>query len=225
MGPEATILLMQKLLRAVPARDDADHIPLITHQNPGVPSRLAALLDGPERKTAQDPGLVLAQMARDLHAAGAAALAMPCNTAHHFVPAIKTACCLPFLDMLELSALTLAAKGAGRIGLLASPAVRLTGVFDTPFAAHDLQAVYPENDAGILSVIRAIKAGQPGDSAVLTAQARALMDRGCDHILVACTELSLLAADLPASIPWVDSLDCLTQGIVEFSSDAGTMNR
>jgi aspartate racemase len=67
MGPEATVLLMQRLLQAVDARDDADHIPLIVHQNPAVPSRIARLIDG----AGEDPGPVLAQMARDLQAAGA----------------------------------------------------------------------------------------------------------------------------------------------------------
>jgi aspartate racemase len=37
MGPEATVLIMQKLLAVVKARDDADHIPLIVDQNPQVP--------------------------------------------------------------------------------------------------------------------------------------------------------------------------------------------
>jgi aspartate racemase len=41
MGPEATVLLMQKVIAAVPAQDDADHVPLIVDQNPQVPSRIA----------------------------------------------------------------------------------------------------------------------------------------------------------------------------------------
>ena len=73
MGPEATILLMQKVLAAVPARDDADHVPLLVHQNPQVPSRIRALIQG----GGEDPGPVLAHMARDLEAGGAQALAMP----------------------------------------------------------------------------------------------------------------------------------------------------
>ena len=64
MGPEATILLMQRVLVAVPATDDADHVPLIVHQNPQVPSRIAALIDG----GGADPAPVLARMARDLNA-------------------------------------------------------------------------------------------------------------------------------------------------------------
>jgi aspartate racemase len=95
IGPEATVLLMKRLLKAVEAHDDADHIPLIVHQNPGVPSRIRRLIEG----TGEDPGPVLAQMARDLQAAGAEALAMPCNTAHAYAPEIMAATPLPFLDM------------------------------------------------------------------------------------------------------------------------------
>ena len=210
MGPEATILLMQKVLAAVPARDDADHVPLIVHQNPQVPSRIAALIDG----TGEDPGPVLAAMARDLERAGARALAMPCNTAHHYAHAVREASGLPFLDMPQLTAAQLAAGGARRIGLLASPAVRLTGVFDAAFAAHDLRAEFPRDDGTVLELIRAVKAGQAVDAATLAREAWALMDAGCDHVLVACTELSLSAQGLPGDVPWTDSLDCLTDAIV-----------
>ena len=46
MGPEATILLQQKLVAAVTARDDADHIPLLIDMNPQVPSRISRLIEG-----------------------------------------------------------------------------------------------------------------------------------------------------------------------------------
>jgi len=215
MGPEATILLMQKVLDAVPAKDDADHIPLIVHQNPQVPSRIKALIEG----TGDDPGPVLIQMARDLEAAGAAALAMPCNTAHHYAEVVKQASDLPFLDMLDLTAAALARAGARRIGLLASPATRLTGVFDAPFAAHGLEPVYLPDDSELLSIIRAVKAGQDPEGLAprLSEQANALVAEGADHLLVACTELSLLTDALPRTTPWTDSLDCLVSGIVLFA--------
>ncbi|WP_073035621.1 cysteate racemase [Roseovarius pacificus] len=215
MGPEATILLMQKLLDAVPARDDADHIPLIVHQNPQVPSRIKALIDG----TGEDPGPVLARMAQDLERAGASALAMPCNTAHHYAAAVTGATDLPFLDMLDLTADTLAASGARKVGMLASPATRLTGVFTTPFEARGLIPVTLADDGPLLDIIRAVKAGQPlGQLAPqLAAQARMLMDQGADHLLIACTELSLMTDALPDGAPWSDSLDCLVNGIIDFS--------
>ncbi len=100
MGPEATILLMQKVLATVASADDAGHVPLIVDQNPQVPSRIRHLIEG----TGEDPGPVLADMARRLVAGGAQALAMPCNTAHHYAAAIRAAVDVPFLDMVELSA-------------------------------------------------------------------------------------------------------------------------
>ena len=216
MGPEATILLMQKLLAAVPARDDSDHIPLIVHQNPQVPSRIKALIEG----AGEDPGPVLARMARDLHAAGAEALAMPCNTAHHYAPDVASATPLPFLNMLELTAEALAAQGAQRIGMLASPATRLAGVFAAPFAAHGLTPVFLPDDSGILAIIRAVKAGEPLATLRprLAQEAEALLAHGADHLLVACTELSLMTDALPAATPHTDSLDCLTRAIADFAT-------
>lgn len=217
MGPQATILLMQKVLAGVPARDDGDHVPLIVHQNPQVPSRIAALIEG----TGIDPAPVLAGMARDLQVAGAAALAMPCNTAHHYAGAVAAATRLPFLDMLELTATHLAGQGAARVGMLASPAVRLTGVFEPAFAKNGLRAVYPDDDAPVLALIRDVKAGRVADSNLLAQQAVALTDQGCDHVLIACTELSLLVSDLPEGLAWTDSLDCLTTAIIGFSQAGG----
>jgi len=215
MGPEATLLLMQKVLQAVPAQDDADHVPLIVHQNPQVPSRIAALIDG----TGRDPAPVLAGMAADLERAGARALAMPCNTAHHYAEAVTAATRLPFLNMLELTAAHLAETGARRVGLLASPATRITGVFGASFAAHGLGCVTVPDEEAILTVIRGVKAGLPAAELAprLNLEAHRLADSGADHLLIACTELSLLTGGLRVDLRWTDSLDCLTRAIVDFA--------
>ena len=218
MGPEATILLMQKVLAAVPARDDADHIPLIVHQNPQVPSRIAALIDG----GGTDPGPVLSHMAQDLQAAGAQALAMPCNTAHHYAPVVENATDLPFINMITLTAASLAASGAQRVGMLASPATRTVGVFDAAFTAQGLSPVWTPDEAGMLSLIRQVKAGAGAEQTgpLLAAQAEMLLEGGANHLLIACTELSLLTAYLPAGTGWTDSLDCLTGAVVNFATSA-----
>ncbi len=215
MGPEATILLMQRILAAVPAKDDADHVPLIVHQNPQVPSRIAALIDG----AGDDPAPVLADMAQGLERAGAMALAMPCNTAHHYAGAVAGATGLPFLDMLALTAERLSRSGARKIGMLASPATRLTGVFDSYFSSAGLSPVWLTEDAGLLAVIRAVKAGRPTGplAAGLTESAGQLAAQGADHLLIACTELSLLTGEFTPPVPWTDSLDCLTEAIVRFA--------
>jgi aspartate racemase len=213
MGPEATVLLMQRIIAATPAADDADHIPLIVHQNPAVPSRIRRLIEG----RGEDPGPVLVQMARDLQAAGARALAMPCNTAHAYAPQIIAATPLPFLDM---RAATVAALPGGRIGMLASPAVRITGAFDAAFAAAGITPVWPADEAPVLDLIRRVKRGDTGAGARATmADLGRQMAGPSDHLLVACTELSLLTPAL--TVPFTDSLDCLVSAICAFATAGG----
>jgi len=206
MGPEATVLLMQRLLAAVEAKDDTDHIPLIVHQNPAVPSRIRRLIEG----VGDDPGPVLAQMALDLQGAGAQALAMPCNTAHAYAPQIIAATPLPFLDMRTA---TVAALPPGRIAVLASPAVRLTGAFDAAFAGAGITPVWPTDDAPVLALIRRVKTGDTGPESHRAMAA--LTDGIQDHPLIACTELSLLTGAVAQ--PFTDSLDCLVMAIRDFA--------
>lgn len=217
MGPQATILLMQKLLDAVQAQDDADHIPLIVDQNPQVPSRIAHLIDG----TGEDPGPVLAAMAGRLVGAGAQALAMPCNTAHHYAPAVRAAVTVPFLDMVDLS-VAHAAGLAGKnrvIGILASPAVRKVGLFDAALARHGLTGLYANDEPAMLAAIRLVKAGGPQSVARQTLKAASddLFARGAGVQMISCTEFSLIADAVAETAVVFDTLDRLVDAIKTFA--------
>jgi aspartate racemase len=218
MGPGATVLLMQKIIAATPARDDADHVPLLVDQNTQVPSRIRHLIEG----TGADPGPVLAAMARRLEVAGAEALAMPCNTAHHYAGAIRSAVSIPLIDMLALSAEHAArlAPAGGTVGVLASPAVRLTGLFDRALQGVGLKAIYAAGDDEVLPVIRLIKAEGPVDAArdALAQVSRGLLERGATVQLVACTEFSLIAEAVDAGAVSFDTLDRLAEGILAFAT-------
>jgi aspartate racemase len=217
MGPEATVLLMQRLLTAARATDDAGHIPLIVDQNPQVPSRIRHLMDG----TGDDPGPVLAAMAERLQTAGATAIAMPCNTAHHYAPAIRAAIQVPFLDMVATSVSHAArlTQAATQIGILGSPALRRIGLFDTALAARGLTPCYPTDEGAMLNAIRAIKAqGATGATrATLLAASTALYDRGAAVQMIACTELSLIADAVDPRATVFDTLDVLVSEIATFS--------
>lgn len=217
MGPEATVELMRRVIRATPARDDADHIRMIVDNNPKVPSRIKALIDG----TGEDPGPMLAAMARGLEAAGADFLVIPCNTAHHYLPVIRAAVSIPVLDMIALTLDRLQAGGRAvqTIGLLASPAIRLTGLFEARCRATGLGVIYPEgdDDAAVLAVIRAVKAGSVNDDLVrrYTAAADRLVARGADVLVIACTELSSLSSPgVHGRAPAIDTLDALVGATV-----------
>jgi aspartate racemase len=218
MGPQATVLLMQRLIDTTPAQDDADHIPLIVDQNPAVPSRIRFLLEG----TGEDPAPTLAAMARRLQMAGAEALAMPCNTAHHFADTIRAATPLPFLDMVaaSISAARSLAAGDTVIGILGSPALRRIGVFDRALAGSGLSPLWPEDDPALLAAIRHIKAGGPPDmpQAALRAASADLFRRGARVQLIACTEFSLIAEPTVTDALPLDTLDLLVRQIRDFAT-------
>jgi aspartate racemase len=218
MGPEATVALMARVIAGVAAQDDADHVPLIVDQNPQVPSRIRHLIEG----TGEDPTSVLVAMAQRLQGAGATALAMPCNTAHAYVAAIRAAVTIPFIDMVALSvaqARSHVARTSGPtdpIGLLCSPAVRLARVFDAPLAAAALTPVFAPDDPA-MALIRQVK--RKGATSAARDAFRALaLSVDAPVQLVACTEFSLLADTPPPGITFVDTLDVLTRAIIAYST-------
>ncbi|MGR3504006.1 aspartate/glutamate racemase family protein [Pseudaestuariivita sp.] len=218
MGPEATVLFMSRVLAAVPARNDADHIPLLVDQNPQVPSRIKALLEG----GTEDPCPVLAGMARRLARAGAEALVMPCNTAHHYAPAIRAAAGVPLISMVDLAAAQASVLAPrGRIGLLGSPALAKVGVFDAPLAACGLSLTPLADAEATLETIRRIKADGPSAQAIrqLSTEAAAQAAAGAEAICICCTEFSLVAREIQAPVPVFDALDLLVEATVRFARD------
>ncbi len=216
MGPAATVDFMTRMLGAVDAKDDADHVPLLVDQNPQVPSRIAALLEGGEL----DPGPVLAKMARRLETAGAEALVMPCNTAHHYAGEIQRSVSVPFLSMTEHAVVTARAMGGGRpLGLLGSPALSRVRVYDAVAARHGLPLVHLSDPDTTLASIRSIKAQGLSDAVIaqIRREADAMVHAGAGAVCIACTEFSLAARFLQASVPVFDALDLLVEATVRFS--------
>jgi aspartate racemase len=216
MGPEATVEFMRRLVAAVPAHDDSDHLHVIADNNPKIPSRIKAILEG----GGEDPTPVLVAMARKLEAMGADVLTIPCNTAHYYHRAIADAVAIPVLDMVSLSVARLdtLAPRPKQIGMLASPAVLRVGLFDKRISAagYELTQIDQDTEDRLLEIIRAVKAGgaSPAHRRTYEAIARKLKENGADAFLVACSELSLLPAPDVGS-PVIDTLDVLVDATVQ----------
>lgn len=215
MGPAATVELMSRIIRKTPAKDDGDHLRMIVDNNPKVPSRIKAIIEG----TGADPLPELRRMAKGLETAGADFLVMPCNTAHHYHAELAPSVAIPFLSIVEVTAAYLLRRcpQARRIGFLASPAVRQTGVYDKVFRERGLILVYPEGEdaARLLRIIREVKEGLAGrdQTEAFHRVARDLAPH-VDVALVACTELSMLPLPDTEGFQVVDTLDLLADAAI-----------
>ncbi len=207
MGPEATVEFLRRIIAATPAEDDQDHIRVLVDNNPKIPSRLTAIVEG----TGEDPLPVLIAMAQGLEKQGAELLAMPCNTAHYYRPRIAEAVSIPLLDMIALS---VAAVPGKRIGMLASPAVRKVGLYEQQLHTAGKLAVFPEDDAPVLEIIRAVKAQRVTDAHRCDYAAIA-QSLDCDAYLIACTELSVLGAPPGVNKLAADALDVLVKATID----------
>lgn len=212
MGPEATVDFMHRLVARTPARDDADHLHVLVDNNPKIPSRIAALIEG----SGADPTPVLCDMARGLQVQGANFLVMPCNTAHYYLPAIARSVSIPVLDMVQLAIQKLAIAKPRRVGMLASPAVRKVGLYKARMEQAGLRALFPGEEETLLGIIKAVKAGRLNDShrQDYAKVARNLLDAGADALLVACTEFSIIGAPAGVAATVVDALDVLVEATI-----------
>ncbi len=215
MGPEATVDLMQRIIRLTPALDDGDHIHCLVDNNPKIPSRIKAIIEG----QGEDPGPAMAGMARRLESWGADFLVIACNTAHYYYDTVCAAVTIPVIHMVEtvLDHMKEHHPDCQEIGLLASPAIRMTGVYEKIFGPAGIRILFPGPDEQdrLFRVIRSIKAGDLG------AFVQEQYDTVCDHLkqkgvalaVVACTELSAL--NRGASLATLDAAEILAKRIVD----------
>lgn len=223
MGPEATIDLMTRVIRATPALDDMDHIRIVVDNNSKVPSRIKALIE----KTGESPLSCLQEMARKLADWGVDVLAIPCNTAHYYHPGIQETVGIPVLDMIGLSvaAIITGHPGLKTVGILASSAVIDLQIYEKRFAEKGVALVTPAGglQKGIMDAIRKIKTGRFGKKVhgALQAAATDLVDKGAEALLVACTELSIIASEIDVPIPVYDSAQVLAEAIVKTVKETG----
>ena len=208
--------LMHRVIRATPATDDCDHIHLVVDNNPHVPSRMKALIE----KTGEDPLPCLQEMARKLEAWGVDLLAMPCNTAHFYHSRIQRVVDVPFLNMISISAdaVLQVRSRIQTVGILASSAVLDLGLYTQEFAARQVGVVHPEHklQQRLMQTIRTIKTGRYNEDEIASLQAAAdnLVVKGAEAILIACTELSILATNLNLSVQSYDTAQLLVESIV-----------
>lgn len=190
MGPQATLMFYQRVVDLTAAQTDQEHIPTLILSDTGMPDRTAALLSGDTRAVEER----LLSGGRLLEAWGASAIAVPCNTAHAFVPALQAGLKVPVVNMITGTAAALKALGARKVGILATDGTLHMGLYRAACEGEGIQAVSPpaEIQRLVMSIIYdEIKQGKRGSPEKFSAVDAALRALDCDRAVLACTELSV----------------------------------
>ena len=190
MGPAATVDFYTKLIEQTPAGRDQEHLPVVIWADPGVPDRSDNLLG-----TGEDPTPWLQRGIDALVDAGCDLLAVPCNTAHAFVPPLARAAGLELVSIVEVAADHLAAAGVRSAGLLATTGTVRSRLYADALARRGIATVEPDEPGQtlVMKAIAAVKAGGAGPThaQALVEVSSALAARGAQRVVAACTEIVL----------------------------------
>ena len=208
LGPMSTVYFCELLNRHTAAACDADHIDMLISSKATTPDRTAYILD----KNAPDPLPVMLAEAHRLENAGVDLIVVPCNTAHYFYDGLTKGCKTPILNIIEETTAHLARIGVKTFGLLATVGTVQAGAYERFCAPRGLACVTPtmEEQAVISNIIYGqIKQNKPVDMLAFDSVVNSLRSRGCEKIVLGCTELSLLKKEGLDDNLFVDSLDVL----------------
>ncbi len=216
MGPLADALFMHLLHKHTASERDCDYIPIICDSNCLRPSRSDYLTGSSKRS----PRKSLINSLRILENAGADAIALPCNTAHFWLPCLcrykrkKTA----IINMIRQVSLRCYENGVRRACLLATPGTYKKNLYSEPLFRMGVDVIYPDNEVK-KAVYRFICNVKSGKMQPLTELEAHIKDIKCDAFILGCTELScsLLSTDAP-TLNYIDSLSCLALRVLELFS-------
>lgn len=203
MGPLATVDFLHKLIAATPAQRDQEHVPTLIWNVPQIPDRQHAIAG-----TGPSPLPALQEAVAQLNSAGATLLVIPCNTAHHWLAELQPTSHAPFLSIVDATLETLLRRKHStplqRVGLVATRGALRTQLYQTTLRQQGLEVL--ENTEAELEQLfmpgcYAIKRHALDEGAVLIeAAARALLDRGAQQLILACTEVPVALAHLHSEL-------------------------
>ena len=200
VGPLATVYFADLIVKMTPAACDQDHIRTIVSNNPKIPDRTDYILD----RTKPNPLPAMIADAKMLESVGCDAIAIPCNTAHFFFDVINI-----IEETLRYAYRTV--PGLQKVGVLATTGTLHSDVYPHVASRFGIECVYPDAD-GVRSLMHIIydqvKAGQPVDRDAFFAVVDSMKARGCDAVILGCTELSVIYYELQIKRP--DILDSMT---------------
>jgi aspartate racemase len=161
-------------------------------------------------------GDLMLRSADKLAKIGADFLICPDNTIHQALPYVEPRSPLPWLHITEVVAAKAAERGFRRLGLLGTRWLIDSEVYPEKLSAHGLEYVRPdtaERDEISRIIMQELVRGVFRPEAVTYHQQviSRLKDRGCDGVVLGCTEIPLIMNDANSPLPTLDSTRLLAR--------------
>ncbi|HEY4059130.1 MAG TPA: amino acid racemase [Kofleriaceae bacterium] len=187
---------------------------------------LALYLDAIERNDLDRVATLMLASAEKLERAGASFLICPDNTIHTAFDRVSARSPLPWLHIADVVAAEAAARGYKRLGIMGTEWLVESEVYPRALAKRGLAWELPvATDRALLAhaIMDDLVAGKPTDIRPLVGVIERLKARGCDAVVLGCTELPLVLSDLNSPLPTLDSTRLLARAALTRSRRSGAV--
>lgn len=209
LGPMSGVYFCEMLTSHTRASRDSEHINFLLSSRADTPDRSSFILG----TSPHDPTPSMINEARRLESAGADIIAIPCNTAHYFYESICNSVNIPIINIIDETAAFCLHEGLKKVGVLATEGTIASGAYSRIFKTRgiEIEPLLQSEQALITKIIfDEIKKGLPPSTDELVSLGYTLAKRGCERLILGCTELSLIKKNTRLGEYYVDSLELLT---------------
>jgi aspartate racemase len=169
-------------------------------------------------------GELLLSSANKLASAGAEFLICPDNTVHQALPLIESRSPLPWLHIAEVVAAQAANRGFRRVGLTGTRWLLASEVYPQKLTQRSIE--YERPASAECAEINRIIMGElvngifkPASLAYFQQVISRLRQRGCDAVVLGCTEIPLIINDSNSVLPTLDSTRLLARAALQRATE------
>jgi aspartate racemase len=169
---------------------------------------------------------LLLSSGKKLVAAGAELLVCPDNTLHQALDLVRADSPAPWLHIAEEVAAVAVARGFRRLGVLGTRYLMEGPVYPSKLSERGvLQEIPDAADRERLNAVifDELVVGRFEDSSrrLVQRMIRSLGERGCDAVVLGCTEIPLLVAEADSPLPAIDSTRTLARAALREATREG----
>ncbi|MCR4334403.1 MAG: amino acid racemase [Patescibacteria group bacterium] len=218
MGPEATADFFTRIVEKTDTSSDQEHLDLVILNHSSISDRTTAI----ESKEYEP---FISQIKKDLEILekiGVEIVAIPCNTAHFFYHEIQSQTKIRIINMIEesLKYATQNYTEIKKIGIMATDGTINSKIYENECKKYNIETITPseKNQEVLMDIIyNGIKKEGKGDIKDFMKVADELKEKGCNIIIIGCTELSYFKKNCNLPEYFVDAMDTLVIKSIELS--------
>ncbi len=217
VGPMATVYFYELVLSLTQAERDQDHVNMVILNHASIPDRTAFICG----RSDDSPLPYMVADAKNLEDIGAQFIVIPCNTAHYFFDEVAASVSIPVLNIVKetVSEAKRRVPGLEKLGILATDGTIVTKTYELAARELGMECVTPDDDIqrDVMRLIYDdIKAGKKADGDKLRGFIDHLRKKGCQCVVLGCTELSVAKKECGVCDDDVlDSLEVLALRTIE----------